>query len=106
MKRSLVGLLLLVPALPLGACGGEDLEVVEGVVIDVDGDLGAVNSFVLRLPDGRDFVFVPAADVSFHGDSPISHINAHLRTGDPVEVHYTTLDNGTLSVREIYDVAE
>ena len=90
-------------ALALGACSGTDDTTATGVVVDVVGDLTTVESFTLRLPDGTDSTFVPAAGVLFHGTGNLSHLRDHLRSGEPVEVRYEELDDGTLSALQVDD---
>ncbi len=95
--------LMLIAALGVTACSGTDDDTVTGVVIDVVGDLTNVESFVLRLPDGTDHTFHPAAGVLFHGTANLSHLRDHLRSGEPVEVRYEELDDGTWSALAVDD---
>jgi len=76
---------------------------VEGVVIDVEGTLGVVSSFTVRLRDGTDAIFVPEDGLLFAGNAPIDHVRDHMVSGAPVRVDYTTLADGTLSAREVGD---
>jgi len=76
---------------------------VEGVVIDVEGTLGAVSSFTVRLSDGTDAIFVPVDGLLFAGTAPIDHVRDHMVSGAPVSVGYTTLADGTLSALEVGD---
>lgn len=97
--RRLFAAILIVVA----ACSGGDDDSVRGVVIDVQGDIITVESFTLRLPDGTDRVFEPAAGVLFHGTAPIGHIRDHLRTGEPVDVRFMVLDDGTSIALKVGD---
>lgn len=85
-----------------GACATANLEV-EGVVIDVVGDIATIESFVLRLPDGADRMLVPAPGILFHGDAALGHIRDHLRSGEPISVAYEVLDDGTWVALEVTD---
>ena len=79
----LAGLLLV-----LAACGdtadGPSVETVEGVVLEVNGDLEAIESFVLRTDDGEVIEVVPAPDGDFR--FPLAHLYDHLRTSEPLSV--------------------
>ena len=56
---------------------------VMGTVINVDGDLTAVQSFTL-LVEGDEMVFVPTAEGVYA--YPLPHLRDHLRDGTPVRV--------------------
>lgn len=81
--RALVAVLLV-----LAACGdsgnGPSVETVEGVVIEVNGDLEAIRSFVLRTDEGEVIKVVPAPDGDFR--FPLAHLYDHLRTLEPLSV--------------------
>lgn len=70
---------------------------VEGIVIEVDGDLEAVASFTLLDSDGVQWVFVPEEGLTFHG-SPLSHLSSHVTSGDPVVVVYEELDDANVAI--------
>jgi len=89
--------------LVLVACGGSDDAVVRGVVVDVDGDLTAVNSFQVRTTDGDLLEFVPAPGIRFHDAAPLSHLTDHLVSGEVVEIEYETLNDGTLIATKVGD---
>lgn len=74
-----------------------------GVVISVDGTLGATNSFTIRLEDGSDLTLVPADGLLFDGVSPVSHVRDHLVSGSPVRITYTTPAEGPFLAIEIGD---
>ena len=80
---ALVGVLLV-----LAACGdsgnGPPVETVQGVVLEVNGDLEGIDSFVLRTDDGEVLEIVPAPDGDFR--FPLAHLYDHLRTSDPLSV--------------------
>lgn len=65
--------------------------VVEGRLIEVQGDLSAIESFVVLTSDGESFEFVADAAATFH-DGPLSHIRDHLISGEPIVVSYTERD--------------
>jgi len=80
---ALAGVLLV-----LAACGGSGdgppVETVQGVVLEVDGDLEGVESFVLRTDDGEVLELVPSPDGDFR--FPLAHLYDHLRTSEPLSV--------------------
>jgi hypothetical protein len=86
----------------LMGCGGGD-PVVTGVVVGVDGDLTAVNSFEVRSSDGDLLVFVPAPGIRFHDSAPLSHLTDHLVSGEVIEIEYETLNDGTLVATRVGD---
>ena len=88
MRRSLVALLLVAAA----ACAGPENRV-DGVVVDVDGDLAGVSAFEIVTADGSRLRFVPGEGVdAFAGGAPLSHLSEHLQTGSPVRVTYVEED--------------
>lgn len=80
---ALAGVLLV-----LAACGGSGdgppVETVQGVVLEVNGDLEGVESFVLRTNDGEVLELVPSPDGDFR--FPLAHLYDHLRTSEPLSV--------------------
>ena len=99
LRRALTALLVVVS---LACASGGDARV-EGVVIDLSGDVSTVDSFTLRLADGSDRVYEPAPGILFHDSAPLAHLRDHLVSGKPVEVRYRTLDDGTLIAVEVAD---
>lgn len=79
MRRAGVAGLLLVLTT---ACSSSDQ--VRGVVIEVDGDLTSVESFVLRTDSGELITIVPAADGEF--GFPLPHLNDHRTSLSPIVV--------------------
>jgi hypothetical protein len=59
-----------------------------GVVVAVDGDLTAINSFSVLLGDGTTLLFVPQEGLSFDRSGPLSHVRDHLVSGAPVDVEF------------------
>jgi hypothetical protein len=86
--------------LALAACSSDE-GTATGIVIDVDGDLTAVESFTILNEDGE-CRFVPAEGLTFHG-SPLSHLSSHVVSGEPVTVEYETGDDGTKIATEVHD---
>lgn len=80
---ALAGVLLVVVA-----CGGSGnsapIETVQGVVLEINGDLEGVESFVLRTDDGEIIEVVPAPDGDFR--FPLAHLHDHRRTLEPLSV--------------------
>lgn len=73
--------------LVLSSCGSADTdpyETVEGVVLEVNGDLEKIESFTLRTDDGELMEIVPAPDGDFQ--FPLSHLHDHRRTLEPILV--------------------
>lgn len=73
------------------------------MVLEVDGDLTSVQSFLLRLEDGTDLRLEPAAGLLFDHNAPISHLRDHQRSGEPVMVVYEESADGTLIAIEVGD---
>ncbi len=95
--------LLAAALLALSACSPDGDVRIEGVVIDLGGDIATVESFTVRLGDGTDLVFEPAPGIGFHDSAPLTHLRDHLRTGERIEVKYRTLEDGTLVAIEVGD---
>lgn len=74
---------------------------VTGVVVDMDGDLTSVRSFVLRTADAEELTFVPAPGLEFDG-APLSHLRDHLRAGDTIRVDFED-DGGVLVAVRVTD---
>lgn len=85
------------------SCGGSARLSARGVIIEVEGGITEVNGFLLRLPDGSDLRLRPAEGVLFHDSAPIGHIRDHLRSGEPVEVEYEVLDDGSAVAYSVSD---
>lgn len=94
LRRSRLGIACLILLGGMVACGGDAPSLV-GVVTAVDGDLTRVDSFQVRSLDGEVTEFTPAPGLSFHGSTPLSHLTDHVISGEPVEVTYEILDDGT-----------
>lgn len=102
LRSSRFAIVCLVLAWGFVACGGEDPSLV-GVVTAVDGDLTTVNSFQVRSSEGEVIEFTPAPGISFHGSTPLSHLTDHVLSGEPVEVTYEILDDGTRVATRVTD---
>lgn len=76
-----------------------------GIVVEFEGDITSVRRFVVKDAGGRDFVFVAAGDLVFHG-APAGHVGEHQRTGVPVTVRYTVTDGGVLVAEEVFDAGQ
>ena len=101
--RRLAAAILLAVAALASSCSPTDPSI-RGVVVDVQGDLVDVDRFTVVTTDGDRMDFVPAPDVRFHDGAPLSHLTEHLRNGEPIEVTYRTLDDGTLAAMRVEDV--
>lgn len=97
-------LVLVVAAIGVVACGAATSETT-GIVVEVEGDLTTVSSFVVVDESGKRLVFVPSREILFHDRAPITHVRDHLRTGEPVTVVYEELDDGSLLVLEVFDAS-
>lgn len=78
-RRRIADLLLVALLVGCAQQGGT----VRGIVVGVDGDLTAVESFTL-LVEGDKMTFVPVAEVTY--PFPLSHLREHLRDGTPIAV--------------------
>jgi hypothetical protein len=79
----------------LASCGQTDQGTVEGLVIDVQGDLSAVTAFSVLTEDGTE-VFVPATDGDFA--FPLQHLREHILSGIPVVVFWEIRDGVKFAV--------
>ena len=77
-------------------------ESVEGIVLELEGDLTAVTSFVILDAAGERYSFIPAEGLTFHG-GPLSHLRDHITSGDAVFVVYETAADGSLIAVEVGD---
>ncbi|MDQ3782251.1 MAG: hypothetical protein M3349_04845 [Actinomycetota bacterium] len=84
-------------------CSGTSIEEVTGVVVDVTGDITTVDRFVVQTGDGERLEFQVAPGVTFANGAPIGHLTEHVQTGEPVEIRYEVLDDGSRVVRAIAD---
>lgn len=62
-----------------------------GVVVEVDGGLTSVDSFTITTALRDRMTFVPAPDGDFA--FPLPHLQAHLRSGDPIVVDWEREDD-------------
>ena len=78
---AVLGLVLIV-----ASCGdtSEHREEVRGIVLEVEGNLASVESFLLRTDDGELLRVVPAPGGDFR--FPLPHLHDHLRTSEPLLV--------------------
>ena len=94
----LSSLAALLPALLAGllaACGSPDQGTIEGLVVDVQGDLRAVTEFSLLTEDGTE-VFIPAEDGDFA--FPLPHLREHIISGVPVVVFWEDHEGRKIAV--------
>ena len=109
MQRRLIFVLL--AALFLAACGGDDAEVgfdvddgppteVTGVIVGIDSEaLGEVESFDLKDGDTIHTLYIdPTIEYSF----PLGHLHEHLETAQPVKCKVEERD-GKLYAQTIDD---
>lgn len=75
---------------------------VVGIVTQVSGDLGSVESFIITDAEGQSYQFTPADGLLFDG-GPIDHLREHIISGDPVEVRYERSDDGSMVAVEVTD---
>lgn len=86
---------LILTAVLLAACGSADQGTVEGLVVDVQGDLSAVTEFSVLAEEGT-VVFVPAEDGDFA--FPLPHLREHIISGVPVVVFWEDHDGQKIAV--------
>ena len=83
----------------LAACGGGDGPPrVEGIVVEVDGNLTETRSFVVVTEDGDRFTFVPRDGLRFTHGAPLSHLREHATFGTEVVVDYEEGDDTLVAV--------
>ncbi|HVL65220.1 MAG TPA: hypothetical protein VM573_08650 [Actinomycetota bacterium] len=90
----------------LAACGGGEETpaapaVIEGVILDIESEsLGEVESFTLKDGDRTFEIFIdPEVDYGF----PLSHLNEHMVSSEPVRCELEERD-GKLYAQTIEDV--
>lgn len=98
LRRTFLALILVAA----GACG-DGRQTVRGVVVEVEGGITEVEGFLVRSADGATLRLRPASGILFHDNAPLGHIRDHLRSGEPIEVDYEVLDDGTAVALEIRD---
>lgn len=91
MRRTTTGLVLLL----LASCGTTDQGTVEGLVVDVQGDLRAVTEFTVLTDQGQ-MSFIPAPDGDFA--FPLPHLREHIISGVPVVVFWEDRDGERVAV--------
>lgn len=69
----------------LSSCGSSQQGTLEGLVVDVQGDLSAVSQFSVLTESGIE-VLVPATDGEFA--FPLQHLREHILSGVPVVVFW------------------
>ena len=67
----------------------------KGIVVDVQGDLTSVSAFTI-LVEGDRVTFEPSAVGVY--DFPLTHLQEHLRTGEPVLVGWKEADGQKLAI--------
>ncbi len=85
------------------SCSGTETEEATGVVVDVTGDIVAVERFAIQTAAGDLLELEVAPGVVFADGAPIGHLSEHLQTGAPVVVRYEVLDDGSRVVQAIDD---
>ena len=99
MRRTFIlTLMIAVLALVAAACGdaSDDDAPVEGVVTQVSGSLGNVESFVVMDENGESHMFEPQPGLLFYG-APLDHLRDHIVTGQAVKVTYERGAYGALT---------
>lgn len=105
MKRISPALVLAVVVLvsAVAGCSSDSTDtMVVGIVTQVSGDLGSVESFIITDPEGQSYQFTPVDGLLFDG-GPIDHLREHIVSGDPVQVRYERSDDGALIAVEVTD---
>jgi hypothetical protein len=78
------------------------IDVLHGVVVDIDGDLTTTHSFTILLDTGDEVILYPTAEATFHS-GPMGHIRDHILSGVPVNVDYVILADGTYAAVKASD---
>ncbi len=74
-------------------------QVATGIVVSVEGGLGATSSFTLRTVDGQQLVF-RVAQVELDGDAfPPQHLREHQASAEAVSVTYERRGDELVAVR-------
>lgn len=81
--------------LVITGCGSTDQGTLEGLVIDVQGDLTGVSEFTVLSTDGPQ-AFVPAEDGDFA--FPLQHLREHTISGVPVVIFWEQRDGQMVAV--------
>lgn len=76
------------------ACSSPTSGTMQGIVVDVQGDLTTVTGFTV-LVEGDRVEFEPSADGDYA--FPLAHLREHLRTGEPVLVGWEIVDGGRVA---------
>ncbi|MGH8912286.1 MAG: hypothetical protein ACRDVD_07215 [Acidimicrobiia bacterium] len=76
------------------ACSPQTSGTMRGVVVEVGGELAAIEDFTV-LVEGEPVKFLPTPDGDYA--FPLSHLQEHLRTGEPVLVGWETVDGTRLA---------
>lgn len=91
MRPGRIILAALLVAAPVTGCGdvrespdGSGSDTVQGVVLEVKGDLRSVDSFVIRTDGGEVLEVAPAPEGDFR--FPLPHLRDHLITSEPILV--------------------
>ena len=71
------------------ACSSPPEDAMRGIVVEVTGDLNDVEAFTV-LVDGERVEFLPSPDGGYA--FPLSHLQDHLRSGEPVLVGWDLVD--------------
>lgn len=105
--RRIDAVLLLAVAILMSAVAGctsdtSTDDTVVGIVTQVSGDLGSVESFIITDPQGQSYQFTPVDGLLFDG-GPIDHLREHIVSGDPVKVSYERSDDGAMIAVEVTD---
>jgi hypothetical protein len=88
-------------ALLLGACAAEGRNQVQGIVIEVVGDLTHVEQFTVRTDGGEMLTFVPSPDGDY--PFPLSHLREHRATVSPIVVSFDESEAGVLVATAVDD---
>lgn len=88
LRRLRLGSALLLVA--LAGCATPTSGTMRGIVVDLAGDLTSVEAFTV-LVEGEQVVFTPTPDGEYA--FPLSHLQEHLRTGEPVLVGWELVDD-------------
>ena len=96
MRRTMIVVAVALLALAAAACGSDESDApVEGVVTQVSGELGAVESFIVLDDSGDSHQFEPQPGLLFYG-GPLDHLRDHILTGQRVKITYERAAYGAL----------
>ncbi len=99
MRRKILVAWVVLSLIILGACGGDSPQEARGLIVDVQaGSIIEWETLTLRLPDGKERLFLRGAEVDLRFWRA-SHLREHMASAQPVTVTYEKSDKGLIATR-------